>query len=121
MVRDATWRVKKYGAKIDPDAVRIRFEKQGADMVTQQQARLSELAELQGKVRGILNTHGINPAFTMAYMACANELYGLSRRFDGKTFSNEAGIALDKWKTRGCVQAVLTDIAALFGLTYPPS
>jgi len=121
MVREATWRVKKYGAKIDPDAVRIRFEKQGEDMKTQQQARLSELAELQGKVRNILNSHGVNPAFTMPYMAVSNELYGLSRRFNAKTFANEAIIVLDKWKARGCLQAVLTDIAALFGVTYPPS
>lgn len=118
MVREAIYRIKKYAAKVDPDAVRIRFDKYKDDMVTQQQTRLSELSELQTKVRNILNEEGISPAFTMPYMACANELYRLKSSFSGKVFENEAKITLDKWYTRGCNSTVLVEIAKLFGITW---
>jgi len=119
MVRPSDQRLSKYGAKIDPDAVRIRFNLQGSMMKDAQVNKQAEITAHQQFVRDTLNAAGINPAFTMPYQACAMELYGLvNKGFAGKCFEDEAKLVLDKWCYRGCNPDVLTAIGTHFGVTW---
>jgi len=120
MVRDATTRVMKYKAKVDADVVRSRIAAYGDYMKQQQETKQAEVTEVQNAVRDILDEHGINPVFTMPYMACALELYGISKKYKGKTKENECKICLDKWHARGLQADVLVDIANYFGISWTP-
>lgn len=118
MVKDATSRINKYNAKIDPDAVRIRFNLQGAQMKENQIAKQTELAQLNGQVRAILDAsaspNAVASCFSMPYQAYANELYGKSKKFTGLVFTQEADIVSAKWTSRGLNATVMASIRDLF-------
>ena len=120
MVRPAETRIKKYKAKVDADVVRSRISAYGEEMKTLQEVKQAEVTDVQNAVRSILDNHGINPVFTMPYMACALEVYRIIKKYSGTTKENEAKIALDKWFARGCNGEVLADIASYFGISWSP-
>jgi hypothetical protein len=121
MVREASRRKQKYSAKIDADVVRSRILAFKSSMVEQMEAKTAELATLESNVKAVLEaqTTTIYSAFVPQYLNVGRELYRLSQKFGGTTFQAEAKLVLDKWKGRGLNPAVLADIAALFGVTYP--
>jgi len=121
MVRDASRRKQKYAAKIDADVIRSRIMAFKGSMVEQMEAKTAELATLESNIKAVLEaqTTTVYSAFVPMYLNVGRELYKLSKKFGGSTFEAEAKIVLDKWKARGLAQAILTDIAALFGVTYP--
>ena len=118
MVRDATTRVQKFKAKVDADVIRSRIAAYGDYMKQLQETKQAEVTEVQSAVRSILDEHGINPVFTMPYMACALELYKITKKYSGTTKENEAKICLDKWYARGLNAEVLVDIANYFGISW---
>ena len=118
MVKDATARNAKYAAKNDPDAIRIRFANQKADMDTNQQSKQSEIADLQAQVRDILDSLGIAAIMSVPYQAACMKLYGLSNRFGGNTFLNEAKRYLDNFSSMGLSEDALVAIAQIFNVSW---
>lgn len=118
MVRDAASRSTKYAAKNDPDAIRIRFANLKDSMDKAQESKQAEIALLQQDVRDILDSAGIAAIMSVPYQAVAMKLYGLSNKFKGLTFGNEATRALNNFSTMGLDEDVLVAIAQLFNVTW---
>jgi hypothetical protein len=118
LVKDATTRTTKYQAKNDADAVRIRFTNLKASMDTNVQSKQAEIADIQASVRDVLDSAGIAAILSVPYQAVGMKLYGLSNRFGGVTFQNEAKRYLDNYSSMGLTEDVLIAIAALFGVTW---
>ena len=118
MVKDATRRNAKYAAKNDPDAIRIRFANQKADMDTNQQSKQAEIAGHQAQVRTILDSLGIAAIMSVPYQAVCMKLYGLHNRFGGNTFLNEAARYLNNFSSMGLDEDALVAIAQLFNVTW---
>jgi hypothetical protein len=123
MVREATYRKAKYEAKIDADVVRSRIASLKSSMTEQMESKAAELATIEKNIKAILEAQ-TSPIYSIQvpfYLNVGRELYRLQKKFGGKTFTAEAIVVLDKWKSRGLTQSVLGAIAELFGVTYPPS
>jgi len=121
MVRDASLRKAKYEGKIDADVMRSRILALKDSMVAQVESKFADLATLEAEVKRVVEGQK-TPVYSHLipfYLNVGRELYRLQKRFTGSTYSSEAKISIDKWKARGLVQSVLTDIAKLFGITYP--
>jgi hypothetical protein len=76
------------------------------------------LGDLAKDVRGILNDNNIPTIFTVPYMAFANKLYAIKRKFATEVYCesarNEAWLAICKWYTIGCLPSPLMDIWTKF-------
>jgi len=120
MVRDASRRKQKYEGKIDADVMRSRILALKDGMVEQMEAKTADLATLETEVKRVIEAQ--QTVFTHlipAYLNVGRQLYKLQKNFGGNTFKAEADIVLDKWKAKGLTVAILTEIAKLFGVTYP--
>lgn len=128
MVKEGSDRAKKYAAKFDAEVVRSRFAATKDIAVGAQDILQIALGDLAKDVRGILNDHAIPTIFTVPYMAFANKLYALKRKFATEVFCqnarDEAWLAICKWYTIGCLPSPLQDIwtkfAAVLGSAPSP-
>jgi len=120
MVREASRRKQKYEAKIDADVMRSRILAHKSAMVEQMEAKTADLATLETEVKRVVEAQPtVYTHLIPAYLNVGRQLYKLQKNFSGKTYTAEAKLVLDKWKGKGLVQAILTEIAKLFGITYP--
>jgi hypothetical protein len=120
MVREATRRAAKFESKIDADVMRSRIIGLKDSMVEQMQAKAAELATVEANIKSIVEnaTSTVYSYQVPAYLNVGRELYKLSKKFSGKTFEGEAKLVCCKWFNRGLDEAILTDIASLFGVTW---
>lgn len=118
LVKGATERNAKYAGKNDADATRIRFANLKTSMDTNAASKQAEIADIQGQVRDILDSAGIAAILSVPYQAVGMKLYGLSNRFGGVTFQNEAKRYLDNFSSMGLVESVLVAIAQIFNVTW---
>jgi hypothetical protein len=118
MVKGTTDRVNKYNAKIDPDAVRIRFNLQGANMKASQAPMQQAIYDVQDWVRTQLNAstspNAISPLFSAPYQALGMRCLGLKNKFKGEALNNEVALAGTLWKARGANSAMVDLIVAHF-------
>lgn len=122
MVREASRRTVKYAAKIDADVQRSRILALKDSMVEQVQARNAELATNEANIKTVVeaSTPTIYGHQIPAYLNVGRELFKLSKKFTGTTFTKEADAVCDKWVVgKGLTEAVVTAIAKLYGVTYP--
>jgi len=121
MVRSALLRRQKYESKIDADVSRTRILALKSGMVSQMEAATADLATLEAEVKRVIEgqTTAIFGYQIPAYLNVARELFRLSRKFTGTTFASEAEVVLAKWDARGLEVWALSEIAALFGVSYP--
>ena len=121
MVRDATYRAKKYAGKIDPDAVRSRVAALKDIMVEQTTARATELAGLENDIKAtILEPRNVPTIFIAQYLNVARELWSKSKRFSGPTLQTEAEAIAKKWVARGLAKDTVNAILVYFGLSPIP-
>jgi TRAP-type mannitol/chloroaromatic compound transport system substrate-binding protein len=120
MVRDATRRAAKFEGKIDADVMRSRITALKDSMVEQMQAKAAELATLEANIKSVVEnaSETVYSHQIPAYLNVGREIYKKSKNFTGKTFEGEATAILCKWHQKGLKEAVLTDIAKLFGITW---
>jgi len=120
MVREASRRKQKYEAKIDADVIRSRILAHKASMVEQMESRLADLATVEAEVKRVIEGDETPPYGheIPAYLNVGRELYRISKRFTGGSFTQEAEIVLDKWYARGLKDFLLEEIAKLFGKTW---
>jgi len=117
MVRSPYGRTLKFKAKIDPEAIRLRYSKM-ADIMTEQLAGVTgDLADLENSVKTILHEEGVEVIRFPIYLAYARKLYKLANKFGGNTLNREAQYVYDKFKGRGLVASILQDIAKVLGIT----
>jgi len=120
MVRETVWRRGKYTAKIDPTVVQARFAGLKDMMVQQTDMLFADLVAFEEQTKGIVEEKGV-PTITIPwYLNVARQLYRLSKRFTGKTLDSEASVICDKWVQRGLDKEIVSEIAKLYGITYPP-
>jgi len=120
MVREASRRKAKYEGKIDADVARTRILALKTSMVEQMESKSADLATVETEVKRVIEgqTTAIYGHQIPAYLNVGRELYKLSKKFSGTTFTSEAEVILDKWKAKGLATWALTLIAQLFGKTY---
>ena len=107
MVRSATNRSNKYGAKIDGDIIGQRYDATKKMAVAQQKEYFAKAAKLESQVKIIID--GAPSMLQHFYIAFAEE-------FSTKTIANERSIAFTKWAMRGLDWLYLLRISnELFG------
>jgi len=116
MVKDAWVRVKKYGVKIDPEAVRMRVSALKPLMVEQQNVIQTDLASVEESVKPILEEAGIAVIKTPFYLAYAKAIWGKAQKFSGSTLDLEVQFVYETWKGRGLDTTILQRIAEALGL-----
>ena len=115
MVRDPSRRAAKYGAKVDPDAIRSRFSALKSEMEEQITLVQQELASVESQVKQILADENVSTVFYPMYLSFGKELYGISRKHVGGTKTLEGDICFAKWKARGLTAAILKSIGTALG------
>jgi hypothetical protein len=120
MVRKSEDRTAKYTGKIDADVMKTRVTAMRPIMISQQGSRLSELADLEVKIKAILEDPPVGiTIFTYqfpAYLSYGKELYGKVRRFNAQALTKEAQLVMNKWASRGLICDILNRIASIFGI-----
>ena len=116
MVRSAIMRTRKYDAKMDPEAIRLRFAAQRDTMVEQVEAKFAELAEVERKAKTVCELAGITVNLIPSYLNFARQCYRLSQQFSQVTQTNEVYYRYVTWVARGLTGSVLKDIAELCGV-----
>lgn len=116
MVRPQVYRIKKYQGKVTGDVVKARFDALKDTMTEQQEARFSDLVNLENTVKGIVEPQGVATIMIPHYLNFGRELYSLTTRFSGTTLDNEALLVFQKWKARGLTVAILKSIGSAFGI-----
>lgn len=120
MVRSATYRQKKYEAKITGDVVKARIDALKDVMAEQTAVRFSDLVALETQIKQqILEPKGVPTIMFPFYLNVGRELYRLSQKFTGQALSKEAKIVRDKWVARGCNAEIVDAIINLMGITLP--
>jgi len=123
MVREASRRAQKYEGKIDADVSRTRILALKTTMVEQQQARQAELATNEAEIKRVVEGQA-TPVFghqIPAYLNVGRQLYALSKKFSGVTFTSEAELIMDKWFDKGLDAYIIRLIGKLYGITYLPT
>lgn len=115
-MRPAVFRVRKYDAKMDPEAVKLRFAAQRDSMVEQVEAKFAELVEVERKAKRVVETAGVTVNLIPSYLNFARQCYRLSQMFSGDTQTNEVYYRYITWVSRGLTGSVLRDIAELCGV-----
>ncbi|MBA7595161.1 hypothetical protein ES703_02120 [subsurface metagenome] len=115
-MRPAIFRVRKYDAKMDPEAIRLRFAAQRDSMVEQVEAKFAELTEVERKAKRVIEAAGISVNLIPSYLNFARQCYRLSQQFSGVTQTNEVYYRYITWISRGLTSAVLRDISELCGV-----
>lgn len=116
MVRNETYRARKYDSKIDPDVIRSRFLAQKPDMVEQMAAISAELVLIEEKAKQVLETAGVTTMLFPAYLNFARECYRIGKNFSGRTQINEVYYMYSKWVSRGLTGTILADLASMCGV-----
>jgi len=116
LVRPQVYRIKKYQGKVTGDVVKARFDALKDTMTEQQEARFSDLVNLENTVKGIVEPQGVATIMIPHYLNFGRELYSLTTRFSGTTLDNEALLVFQKWKARGLTVAILKSIGSAFGI-----
>lgn len=116
MVRSAIMRTRKYDAKMDPEAIRLRFAAQRDSMVEQVEAKFAEIAEVERKAKTIIELAGESVNDIPAFLNFARQCYRLSQQFSQVTQTNEVYYRYITWVSRGLTSTVLKDIAELCGV-----
>ncbi|MEM1703822.1 MAG: hypothetical protein QW794_05540 [Thermosphaera sp.] len=125
-VTPAEKRIARFESKIDADVVRARIAAQKEEMVRSATARQAEIADVQAKVKGILETYGVLPELYVAFMKIGTKLYGLSRKHSGVVFENEVRDYLDLMYARYSkvfattfpIEEILAGIGAIFNVAW---
>lgn len=115
-MRPAVFRVRKYDAKMDPEAIRLRFAAHRDTMVEQQEAKQAELVEVERKAKRVCETAGVSTTHIPFYLDFARQCYRISQQFSGATQINEVYYRYLYWLNNGFTAAVLTNIAELCGV-----
>lgn len=115
-MRPAVFRTRKYDAKMDPEAIKLRFAAHRDTMVEQVEAKFAEIAEVERKAKRVCETAAISVHEIPAYLNFARQCYRLSQQFSGATQINEVYYRYQTWLNRGLAAAVLTNVAELCGV-----
>ena len=81
-------RIRKYELAVIPDVVRSKFEALKPLMLDQEEARLSEIVNIEVAVRAVLDDNGIMGDFRVPYLNFARALYSKK--------GHNSGLALQK-------------------------
>lgn len=115
-MRTAIMRTRKYDAKMDPEAIRLRFAAHRDSMVEQEEAKFAEIAEVERKAKRVCETAGIAVNMIPSYLNFARQCYRISQMFSGATQINEVYYRYLTWINRGLVSSILVDVAELCGV-----
>lgn len=116
-MRPATYRTRKYDAKMDPDSIKQRFLDHKDTMVEQEEAIFGELVLVESKAKSVCEAAGIPSISIPGYLNFARQCWKYFKKFTQVTRTNEVTFWFNHWVSRGLNAAVLADIAELCGVT----
>jgi hypothetical protein len=97
MTKSGADRAAKYAAKNDATVLSSRATAGKTATDAAASAHQIAMGDLAFDVRGIMNTAGIKPIKSVLFIGYANKLYGLVKKFEGLTATNEAVEVSDAW------------------------
>jgi hypothetical protein len=115
MGRHPAYRLRKYAAKMDPDAIRLRFAAQRDTMIEQEEAIFGELSLVEEKAKVVCENAGIPTTNIPSYLNFARQCYKFFKKFSGTTKDNEVLYWFNHWVSRGLNATVLAAISELCG------
>jgi len=118
-LRHPAYRLRKYDAKMDPDAIKLRFAAHRDAMVEQEEAIFGELTLTESKAKTVCEANGIPTYQIPAYLNFARECYRLFKNFSQTTRQNEVQNWFNMWVARGLRGTVLASVAELCGIAIP--
>jgi len=118
-LKHPAYRLRKYDAKIDPEAIRMRFAAHKDTMVEQEEAIFGEIALTEAKAKTVCEEAGIPTYQIPGYLNFARKCYKLTKNFSQTTRVNEVNNWFNLWVSRGLNATVLASIATLCGVTIP--
>lgn len=116
-MRPATYRTRKYEAKMDPDSIRQRFMDHKDTMVEQEEAVFGELVLIESKAKDVCEAAGIASISIPPYLNFARQCWKYFKKFSQTTRTNEVTFWFNHWVSRGLNATVLASIASLCGVT----
>lgn len=116
-MRHPAYRLRKYDAKMDPDAIRTRFLNHRDTMVEQEEAIFGELVLVESKAKSVCEAAGIPSISIPGYLNFARQCWKFFKKFSQTTRTNEVTYWFNHWVSRGLNATVLADIAELCGVT----
>jgi len=117
MGRHPAYRLRKYSAKMDPDAIRLRFAAQRETMVEQEEAIFGELSLVEEKAKVVCEDAGIDTSSIPQYLNFARQCYKYFKKFSGATKDAEILNWFNHRVARGQNATVLAAISELCGTT----
>jgi len=118
-LRHPAYRLRKYDAKIDPDAIKLRFAAHRDAMVEQEEAIFGELSLIESKAKVVCEAAGIVTMNIPAYLNFARQCYRLFKKFSQVSRQNETQNWFNMWVARGYNPTVLAQVAELCGIAIP--
>ncbi|RLG79964.1 MAG: hypothetical protein DRO13_04860 [Thermoprotei archaeon] len=103
-------RVRNYDLAVIPDVVRSKFEARKSAMVDDQKQYQSLLTDMEIKVRGILDSHGIFGNFRIPYLNFARALFRAKGRNSGLALRKYATCEKAKFVEAGLDPVILDEI-----------
>lgn len=116
MTRHPAYRLRKYDAKMDPDAIRTRFLNHRDTMVEQEESIFGELALTEEKAKVVCENAGISSINIPGYLNFARQCWKYFKKFSQTTQTNEVTFWFNHWVARGLNATVLAGIAELCGV-----
>ena len=121
MVRESTYRAKKWDKKVVGDIVKQRFESLKDVMHEQINNYFASISNFEDSVKKLLENKGISVIEIPFYLAYAREVFSLMfYSFVGETLKNEELAIRSKWVQRGLNDSILQDISKLLGIEPKP-
>lgn len=121
MVRGSEKRKRKYMAKVDGETLAKQTKALKPLMVEGETEYFNEIAKLEAKVKGLVETEGVSTLHVRDYLNYAREIFSVSKRFEAATRNVEAQLILNKWQNRGLNGSLLVKIARLMGCDPTPA
>ena len=117
MVKEAERRKEKFEAKIDSETLKRQTDALKPSMVSQESEYFSKIADVETKVKNLVESVGTDTLKIRDYLNFAREMYRLTKKFSGATLNAEAQLKVDKWTTKGLDNALLIRVSNLFGVS----
>jgi hypothetical protein len=119
-VRNCLRRIQKWDKKLTGDVLSKRVEELKPMMMSQIEAEIPSLVEVEDRVKTILGEVGIQTWHNPSYLNFSREVYKLTNRFCSNQLRKAVNAVMAKWLARDLEQAILEEIRnTIFTLTAP--
>jgi hypothetical protein len=119
---DVTRRIERWHKKYSPEKAKATLEELHEGMSRRYEAATVALADLDLRVKNVLNMHGVHTTNYVPYLSYARQLWKLTQQqnIHGDSLALASDVLLQKWASRGQDPLVLDAIRfGVFGIVPP--